>query len=121
MGLDSYLFEVRSDMACGDFHFEEDKFVKPYELQYWRRNWSVQRLMERLYRLKRGTNPHFNGQPVRIDSKDLDFIRSEIKHEHETDPYWWGSDQTLEAKLQIVDKIEKALKEGNSVYYNSSW
>lgn len=123
MGLDNYLYEVRSDMANGNFHYNVDRFCKPNEVQCWRRNWGLHRVMEKLYRLKGGPDEKFNGKFVRIVFKDLDFIESEIKSDHQKEEdYGWGSpEESLEQRLQIVSKIRSILEEGHSVYYTDSW
>ena len=102
----------------------ENQIVKTEEVAYWRKHPDLHGWMENLYREKGGREQSFNGDPVMLTLADLDRLEDDILEVNlpKTTGFFFGESGGISLKdLQFVLEARKAIQEGDTVYYDSSW
>lgn len=99
--------------------------VEVKEIAYWRKHPNLHGWMENLYREKGGKEQSFNGDPVVLTLEDLDRLEEDIlrKNLPRTAGFFFGqSDDDISLRdLEFVLGARKAIQEGDTVFYDSSW
>ena len=102
----------------------ENQIVKTEGVAYWRKHPDLHGWMENLYREKGGREQSFNGDLVVLTLKDLDRLEEDIlrKNLPKTTGFFFGESGGISLKdLEFVLDARKAIQEGDTLYYNSSW
>ena len=138
MGLDMYAQRMKFT-PTKEVDFSEEIFAKDdrgeldyetpivgaKEIAYWRKHPDLHGWMEQLYQKKGGSELSFNGDPVVITEEDLDELKITILTGNlpSTKGFFFGEsrDEINFADLEFIEKAKEAIKEGYTVYYNSSW
>jgi len=97
MGLDMYATVIKGKVNS-EVDFDTNNIQDYEELHYWRKHPNLHGWMQNLYYDKGGKDDSFNGSDVVLTESDLDSF-----------------------DLEFVAKARKAIKEGKTVYYSSSW
>lgn len=119
MGLDMYAYKVQED-------FKFDGGIEEEELMYWRKHHDLHGWMEKLY-INRGGTEMFNGIPVYLTLQDLDNLEADIIAGSlpQTTGFFFGNnppdEESNKQDLEFINKARQAIKDGYTVYYNSSW
>ena len=98
--------------------------VELQEIAYWRKHPDLHGWMENLYREKGGREQSFNGDLVVLTLKDLDRLEEDIlrKNLPKTTGFFFGESGEISLKdLEFVLEARKAIQEGDTVFYDSSW
>ena len=101
-----------------------NSIVKTEEVAYWRKHPDLHGWMENLYREKGGREKSFNGDPVVLTLADLDRLEDDILEVNlpKTRGFFFGESGEISLKdLEFVLEARKAIQEGDTVYYDSSW
>lgn len=121
MGLDMYSM-VTDDQFESAVDFKPQR---PSELHYWRKHPNLHGWMEQLYFDKGGSADCFNCVCVALDEEDLARLETAIKEGNlpPTSGFFFGSTNGSEADddLEFVAKARAALKNGQTVFYDSWW
>lgn len=114
-----------------DYFLEKHPTVPvPYqigiELCYWRKHPDLHGWMRDLFHDKGGkSETSFNGDVVFLTADDVENLRTAIIDEKlpYTSGFFFGESEgrAKERDLEEVDKMFKALENGSSIYYTSSW
>ena len=136
MGLDMYAqrmgFKPSKEVDFKDELYGKDEngeidyelqHVEVKEIAYWRKHPDLHGWMENLYREKGGKET-FNGDPVVLTLADLDRLEEDIlrKNLPKTSGFFFGESRGISLKdLEFVLEARKAIQEGDTVYYDSSW
>ena len=102
----------------------ETPIVGAKEIAYWRKHPDLHGWMENLYREKGGREKSFNGDLVVLTLKDLDRLEEDIlrKNLPKTTGFFFGESGEISLKdLEFVLEARKAIQEGDTVFYDSSW
>lgn len=103
----------------------ENPIVESKEIAYWRKHPDLHGWMEELYRRKGGTEVSFNGDPVVLTERDLDELRIVVltRSLPSTQGFFFGEskEEINFADLEFIEKAKQAIKEGYTVFYDSSW
>jgi len=102
----------------------ENPIVVAKEIAYWRKHPDLHGWMENLYREKGGREKSFNGDLVVLTLKDLDRLEEDIlrKNLPKTSGFFFGESGEISLKdLEFVLEARKAIQEGDTVFYDSSW
>ena len=102
----------------------ETPIVGAKEIAYWRKHPDLHGWMENLYREKGGREQSFNGDLVVLTLKDLDRLEEDIlrKNLPKTTGFFFGESVEISLKdLEFVLEARKAIQEGDTVFYDSSW
>jgi hypothetical protein len=102
----------------------ENQIVKTEEVAYWRKHPDLHGWMENLYREKGGMEKSFNGDPLVLTLSDLDRLEEDIlrKNLPKTRGFFFGESGEISLKdLEFVLEARKAIQEGDTVFYDSSW
>ena len=102
----------------------ENPIVVAKEIAYWRKHPDLHGWMENLYREKGGREQSFNGDLVVLTLKDLDRLEEDIlrKNLPKTTGFFFGESVEISLKdLEFVLEARKAIQEGDTVFYDSSW
>ena len=102
----------------------ENPIVVAKEIAYWRKHPDLHGWMENLYREKGGREQSFNGDLVVLTLKDLDRLEEDIlrKNLPKTSGFFFGESMEISLKdLEFVLEARKAIQEGDTVFYDSSW
>ena len=94
------------------------------ELAYWRKHPDLHGWMENLYREKGGREKSFNGDLVVLTLADLDRLEEDIlrKNLPKTTGFFFGESGEISLQdLEFVLDARKAIQEGDTVFYDSSW
>ena len=95
------------------------------ELAYWRKHPDLHGWMEQLYRKKGGAETSFNGDTVLLTEEDIDNLKIAVLTGRlpSTSGFFFGdSKQEINfADLEFIEKAKQAIKEGYTIYYDSSW
>ena len=131
MGLDMFAYRTSVNFSKPvDFQDEikmlsendEDTYT---EIAYWRKHPNLHGWMEELYRAKGGTEKSFNGDQVILTEEDLDELKITILTGNlpRTSGFFFGeSDRERDFEdLRFVEEGKKAIKEGYTIFYDSSW
>ena len=137
MGLDMYAqrmkFTPTKEVDFTDELYGKDKdgeidygnsIVKMEEVAYWRKHPDLHGWMENLYREKGGREKSFNGDPVVLTLADLDRLEDDILEVNlpKTTGFFFGESGGMSLKdLEFVLDARKAIQEGDTVFYDSSW
>jgi hypothetical protein len=138
MGLDMYAYKTKAKFTKDtDFTDEiygktedgeidyETQIVVTKEIACWRKHPDLHGWMENLYREKGGSELSFNGDPVVITEEDLDELKITILTGNLpfTEGFFFGESRDLIkfADLEFIEKAKKAIQEGDTIYYDSSW
>jgi hypothetical protein len=98
--------------------------VELQEIAYWRKHPDLHGWMENLYREKGGREQSFNGDLMVLTLKDLDRLEEDIlrKNLPKTSGFFFGESGEISLKdLEFVLEARKAIQEGDTVFYDSSW
>ena len=116
--------EIYGKTGDGDIDFE-GLIVDIEEIAYWRKHPNLHGWMEQLYRKKGGTDPSFNGDTVLLTEEDIDNLKIAVltRSLPSTSGFFFGeSKQEINfADLEFIEKAKQAIKEGYTIYYDSSW
>lgn len=108
----------------GEIDFE-GLIVDTEEIAYWRKHPDLHGWMEQLYRKKGGTETSFNGDPVLLTEEDIDDLKITVltRSLPSTSGFFFGdSKQEINFEdLEFIEKAKQAIKEGYTLYYDSSW
>jgi hypothetical protein len=102
----------------------ETPIVGAKEIAYWRKHPDLHGWMENLYREKGGREKSFNGDLVVLTLADLDRLEEDIlrKNLPKTSGFFFGESGEISLKdLEFVLEARKAIQEGDTVFYDSSW
>ena len=102
----------------------ENPIVVAKEIAYWRKHPDLHGWMQKLYEEKGGEDKSFNGDPVVLTLADLDRLEDDILGENlpETTGFFFGESGEISLKdLEFVLEARKAIQEGDTVFYDSSW
>jgi len=102
----------------------ENQIVKTEEVAYWRKHPDLHGWMQKLYREKGGEDKSFNGDPVVLTLADLDRLEDDILEVNlpKTTGFFFGESGGISLKdLEFVLNARKAIQEGDTIYYDSSW
>jgi hypothetical protein len=102
----------------------ENQIVKTEEIAYWRKHPDLHGWMQELYEEKGGEDKSFNGDPVVLTLADLDRLEDDILEVNlpKTTGFFFGESGGISLKdLEFVLEARKAIQEGDTVYYDSSW
>lgn len=102
----------------------ENPIVVAKEIAYWRKHPDLHGWMENLYREKGGREKSFNGDLVVLTLADLDRLEEDIlrKNLPKTSGFFFGESGEISLKdLEFVLEARKAIQEGDTVFYDSSW
>jgi len=102
----------------------ENPIVVAKEIAYWRKHPDLHGWMENLYREKGGREQSFNGDLVVLTLADLDRLEEDIlrKNLPKTTGFFFGESGEISLKdLEFVLEARKAIQEGDTVFYDSSW
>ena len=121
MGLDMYAMTTKEK-------FEHEADCVPEDatgIHYWHSHPDLHGWMADLYYEKGGADWMFNGVTVCLNADDLDVLEAHIRAQilPKTTGFFFGeSDETMmEDDLEFVKTARKAISEGYSVLYTSSW
>ena len=116
--------EIFGKTGDGDIDFE-GLIVDIEEIAYWRKHPDLHGWMEQLYRKKGGTEKSFNGDTVLLTEEDIDNLKIAVltRTLPSTSGFFFGdSKQEINfADLEFIEKAKEAIKEGYTIYYDSSW
>ena len=116
--------EIYGKTGDGEIDFE-GLIVDIEEIAYWRKHPNLHGWMEQLYRKKGGTDPSFNGDTVLLTEEDIDSLKIAVltRSLPSTSGFFFGeSKQEINfADLEFIEKAKQAIKEGYTIYYDSSW
>ena len=137
MGLDMHAYRMKftptKEVDFSDEIFAKDDrgeldyetpIVGAKEIAYWRKHPDLHGWMENLYREKGGREQSFNGDLVMLTLKDLDRLEEDIlrKNLPKTTGFFFGESVEISLKdLEFVLEARKAIQEGDTVFYDSSW
>ena len=103
----------------------ETPAVEAKEIAYWRKHPDLHGWMESLYREKGGSEKSFNGDLLVLTLEDLDRLEEDIlrKNLPKTSGFFFGQsdDEVSLYDLEFVLNAREAIREGDTVYYDSSW
>jgi hypothetical protein len=124
MGLDQYVFAIEQ-APSKPVEFGEVEAKESQELHYWRKHPDLHGWMEGLYRTKGGRESEFNWVPVVLTVADIDLLEIAVKKKKlpPTSGFFFGQSDgsEIEDDLLFIRKARKALAEGLTIYYTSSW
>ena len=116
--------EIFGKTGNGEIDFE-GLIVEIEEIAYWRKHPDLHGWMEQLYRKKGGTEKSFNGDTVLLTEEDIDSLKIAVltRTLPSTSGFFFGaSEQEINfADLEFIEKAKEAIKEGYTIYYDSSW
>ncbi len=116
--------EIYEETEDGEIDYE-NQIVAIEDLAYWRKHPDLHGWMEQLYQKKGGTEKSFNGVPVVLTEGDLDELKITVLTGKlpSTTGFFFGEsqDEINFADLEFIEKAKEAIKEGYTVYYDSSW
>ena len=116
--------EIFGKTGDGEIDFE-GLIVDIEEIAYWRKHPDLHGWMEQLYRKKGGTENSFNGDTVLLTEEDIDNLKIAVltRSLPSTSGFFFGdSKQEINfADLEFIEKAKEAIKEGYTIYYDSSW
>jgi len=115
--------EIFGKDDIGEINYE-NPIVVAKEIAYWRKHPDLHGWMENLYREKGGREQSFNGDLVVLTLKDLDRLEEDIlrKNLPKTTGFFFGESGEISLKdLEFVLEARKAIQEGDTVFYDSSW
>ena len=126
MGLDMYAYRVKQENVVNDFEFNSNQ--DPAEdLAYWRKFNALHGWMENLYKDRGGPKESFNCAPIRLHLEDLDQLQRDIG-ENKLTPvqgFFFGDQEIypedIASTMKFIFEARQAIKEGDAVYYDSSW
>ena len=101
-----------------------NSIVKTEEVAYWRKHPDLHGWMQKLYEEKGGEDKSFNGDPVVLTLADLDRLEDDILEVNlpKTTGFFFGESGGMSLKdLEFVLDARKAIQEGDTVFYDSSW
>jgi len=124
MGLDMYATAIKGKVNS-EVDFDTNNIQDYEELHYWRKHPNLHGWMQNLYYDKGGKDDSFNGSDVVLTESDLDSLEQDIIDGNlpNTSGFFFGQTDGSERDddLEFVAKARKAIKEGKTVYYSSSW
>ena len=115
--------EIFGKDDIGEINYE-NPIVVAKEIAYWRKHPDLHGWMENLYREKGGREQSFNGDLVVLTLADLDRLEEDIlrKNLPKTTGFFFGESGEISLKdLEFVLEARKAIQEGDTVFYDSSW
>ena len=116
--------EIYGKTEDGEINYE-NQVVATEDLAYWRKHPNLHGWMEQLYRKKGGTEKSFNGDTVVITEEDLDELKITVLTGKlpSTAGFFFGESNRERdfEDLQFIEEGKKAIKEGYTIFYDSSW
>jgi hypothetical protein len=125
MGLDMFVWSVKSEDAVDEFKIKDD--CDREEIKYWRKHHDLHGWMERLYRDKGGEAESFNCVKVRLHEHDLDLLEADIMTNNlpQTIGFFFGDNppdaDSIADDLEFVKTAREVIADGGAVYYDSWW
>ena len=99
--------------------------VESSELFYWRKHPDLHGWMKELYHKKGGKESSFNGDVLVLTEEDLDELKITILTGNlpTTSGFFFGESERERdfEDLRFVEMGKAAIKEGFTIYYDSSW
>jgi len=124
MGLDMYATAIKGKVN-NEVDFDTNNIQNYEELHYWRKHPNLHGWMENLYYDKGGKDDSFNGSDVVLTESDLDSLEQDIIDGNlpNTSGFFFGQTDGSEKDddLLFITNARKAIKEGKTVCYSSSW
>ena len=124
MGLDMYATAIKGKVNS-EVDFDTNNIQNYEELHYWRKHPNLHGWMQNLYYDKGGKDDSFNGSDVVLTESDLDSLEQDIIDGNlpNTSGFFFGQTDGSEKDddLLFITNARKAIKEGKTVYYSSSW
>ncbi len=124
MGLDMYATAIKGKVN-NEVDFDTNNIQDYEELHYWRKHPNLHGWMENLYYDKGGKDDSFNGSNLVLTESDLDSLEQDIIDGNlpNTSGFFFGQTDGSEKDddLLFITNARKAIKEGKTVYYSSSW
>lgn len=117
MGLDMYAMTTKET-------FEHEADCTPEDatdIHYWRKHADLHGWMTDLYFAKGGKNRLFNGVTVSLNGNDLNKLEADIRAQSLPNMYGDSDETMIDDDLKFVKAARKALSEGCTVLYTSSW
>jgi hypothetical protein len=127
MGLDMFAFASPVDLPDGDIGADIMNNVFGEEFFYWRKHPNLHGWMENLYRSRHNFDGMFNGIATKLTEDDLKLLKEVVEKDKlpETKGFFFGSSyrdkEEQEQDLEFIEKALEKIKEGQYVYYYSSW
>jgi hypothetical protein len=101
-----------------------NSIVKTEEVAYWRKHPDLHGWMQKLYEGKGGEDESFNGDPVVLTLADLDRLEDDILGGNlpKTTGFFFGESGGMSLKdLEFVLDARKAIREGDTLFYDANW
>ncbi|MDB4317673.1 phosphoglycerate kinase [bacterium] len=116
-------------MGLDQYSHREDRNGEATELSYWRKHNALQGWMEKLWAIKTGKpEDDLNCNELEITAEDLAQLKKHIQNQTlpVTQGFFFGPDTSRdetrqEYDLEFVARAEKAIEEGDQVFYSCSW
>ena len=127
MGLDMYAYRIEKSREQGLFSVDfsgvsaEEKDGKVFH--YWRKHWTLDRLMHILFK-KKGGKGTFNCQFLQLTELDLNYLESIIysgKLKMEYAPDITYDKYIAQDDLDFIAEARKIIDSGDCVYYYNWW
>ena len=120
-----FIDELYEMDESGEPDYEKPLVKERKEIAYWRKHPDLHGWMEGLYREKGGEDESFNGSVLVLTLEDLDRLEEDIlrKNLPKTSGFFFGQsdDEISLYDLEFVLNAREAIREGDTVYYDSSW
>ena len=127
MGLDMYAYRIEKSRAQGLFSVDfsgvsaEDKDGKVFH--YWRKHWTLDRLMQILFK-KKGGKGTFNCQFLQLTEFDLNYLEriiysGKVKMEYAPDISY--NRYIAQDDLDFIAEARRIINSGDCVYYYNWW
>ena len=136
MGLDMYAYRAAKAGQQREFYdgaewdenlrdFVNPNVNKPEEIAYWRKHPHLHGWFNRLWESK-GNSGSFNGDELELTLNDLLDLEITVNARQlpATQGFFFGTDSSdhyLQEDLKFIALARQAIKEGDRVFYNSSW
>ena len=127
MGLDMYAYRIEKSRSQGLFSVDfsgvsaEEKDGKVFH--YWRKHWTLDRLMQILFK-KKGGKGTFNCQFLQLTELDLNYIEriiysGKVKMEYAPDITY--DKYIAQDDLDFIAEARRIIDSGDCVYYYNWW
>ena len=127
MGLDMYAYRIEKSRAQGlfsvDFSGISDEEKSEKIFHYWRKHWTLDRLMKILFK-KKGGKGTFNCQFLQLTEFDLNYLEriiysGKVKMEYAPDISY--NRYIAQDDLDFIAEARKIIDSGDCVYYYNWW
>ena len=127
MGLDMYAYRIEKSRARGvfsvDFSRISDEEKNKKLFHYWRKHWTLDRLMQILFK-KKGGKGTFNCQFLQLTELDLNYLEriiysGKLKMEYAPDITY--DKYIAQDDLDFIAEARRIIDSGDCVYYYNWW